>query len=60
MKRAQICSLAVLMVALAVLGGCAELASSRSQPRGAQPGMAEGGTGGLSRESKSYIANDPP
>ena len=61
MKRAQIWSLAVLMVALAVLGGCGDLASGRSQPRGADPGMASGtGPSGLSRDSKAYIANDPP
>ena len=60
MTRAPAWSLVLLLAALAVLGGCAETPSGRSQPRGAEPGMASPTPSGLPHDSKRYIANDPP
>jgi hypothetical protein len=61
MKRTTILSLALMMAALAVTSGCARATSSNAQARGATPGMADAqGPSGLSRESKGYLASDPP
>jgi len=66
MKRTTALSLALLISALALCSGCigpnaTRLPSSKSQARATNPSMADPlGPTGLSRDSKYYMANDPP
>ncbi len=60
MKCAHAWSVPLLLAALVMVGGCTRPASGASQPRGAEPGMAAPLPADLSRDSKSYLANDPP
>jgi hypothetical protein len=62
MKRVHALALALSVCVLCVGSiGCARQASSQGQKRLAEPSMAEPvGSPGLSRDSKAYIANDPP
>ena len=60
MKRTTVLSLALLIGAMSLCSGCTRLASAGSQQRAADPSMADSLGSGMSRDSKSYMANDPP
>lgn len=58
MKRLPILAVLLLMV---VASGCARQASTKGQQRLTNPSMADQvGPTGMSRDSKSYLAADPP
>lgn len=62
MKRIHILALIVLVSALSAMSsGCARQASNQGMKRLAEPTLTDPvGSSGLSHESKSYIAADPP
>jgi hypothetical protein len=61
MTRSTAFSLVLLFAVMTMASGCARDASTEGQPRVADPGMSSAvGPTGMSRDSKRYIANDPP
>lgn len=62
MKRVHVLALLVLVSVLSSgIAGCARQASNQGMKRLAEPSLTDPvGSSGLSRESKSYIAADPP
>jgi hypothetical protein len=61
MTRSTALSLVLLFTLMTVASGCARSTSVNGQARAADPGMADSlGPTGMSRDSKSYMANDPP
>jgi hypothetical protein len=61
MKRVPVIALLVVSFLSTGLAGCARQASSHGQPRLAEPSLADPvGSSGLPRDSKAYMANDPP
>lgn len=61
MTRSTALCLVLLFAVMTVASGCARTASTKGQPRVADPGMSSAmGPTGMSRDSKRYMANDPP